>query len=93
MINETKIDTQIAELGRLADKVVNLYEMSLKMQKAGSNNDLYAGVNVMLLQATSKYQEHWKKLNVFSMSENDREKIKHITQRTDNKIRDMKRIG
>lgn len=93
MINETKIDCQIVELGRLADKVVNLYGMSLKMQKAGSDNGLYAGVNVMLLQATSMYQEHWKRLNVFSMSENDREKIKRITQRTDNKIRDMKRIG
>lgn len=93
MINETKIDCQIAELERLADKVIELYGMSLKMQKAGCGEDLYAGVNKMLLRATQKSQERWGNLKVMGMSENDREKVKRITQRTKNKIRDMKRIG
>ena len=48
MINETKIDRQIAELGRLADKVTDLYGMFLKIQHKGCSGDLYAGVNAMM---------------------------------------------
>lgn len=93
MINETKINSQIAELGRLADKVIELYGMSLKMQKVGSDESLYAGVNAMLLDATRKFHKHWKNLKVIGMSEDDRERIKRITQRTEKTITRMKRVG
>lgn len=93
MINETKINSQIAGLGRLADKVIELYGMSLKMQKIGCDKSLYAGINAMLLDATTRLHEYWKKLKVIRMSEEDREKIKRITQRTENKIMRIKQVG
>lgn len=93
MINETKIDRQIAELGRLADKVTDLYGMLQKMQRRGCSEDLYAGVNAMLLDATAKYHDYWKKLKSVGMPEEYREKIRHITKRTAEKIRRMEQLG
>lgn len=93
MINETNIDTQIAELGRLADKVTDLYGMSLKMRHRGYSGDLYAGVNAMLHDAMVKYREYRKRLKSVGMSEEDREKIQRIIKRTKEKIRRMKKLG
>ena len=93
MINETNIDTQIAELGRLADKVTDLYGMFLKMQHRGCSGDLYAGVNAMLHDAMVKYREYRKRLKSVGMSEEDREKIQRIIKRTEEKIRRMKQLG
>ena len=93
MTNETKIDRQIAELGRLEDKVVELYGMSLKMQHRGYGGDLYAGVNAMLHDAMIKYHEYRKRLKSIGMSEEDREMIQRIIKRTEEKIRRMKQLG
>lgn len=93
MINETKIDRQIAELGRLADKVTDLYGMSLKMQHRHCSEDLYAGANAMLHNAMVKYHEYRKRLKSVGMSEEDREKIQRIIKRTEEKIRRMKQLG
>lgn len=93
MINETKTDSQIAELGRLGDRVVELYGMSLKMQKDGNGENLYAGINAILLDATTKFYDYWGKLKSVSMSEDDREKVRRITKKTEDKIQRMKQVG
>lgn len=93
MINESKRESQIAELGRLADRVTDLYRMSLRMQNIGNYKSLYTGVNAMLLDATKKFNEHWRRLKSVSMSENDREKVRHITKKTEDKIKRMKQLG
>lgn len=93
MINETKIESQIAELGRLTDRVIDLYGMSLRMQNVDNDKSLYAGVNAMLLDATEKFHEHWEKMKSVSMSEDDKEKVRRITKKTEDKIKRMKQLG
>lgn len=92
MINETKIDSQIAELGRLGDKVVELYGMSQTMQKSGGDLSLYAGINAILLDTTTKFHNYWRELKSVSMSEDDRERIKRVTKNTDERIKRMKQV-
>ena len=92
-MNENKNDARIAELGSLADKVIELYGLSLKMQKTGCNIDLYAGTNSVLLDTTSKFHNYWMKLKSIPMSEDEREKIRRITKRTEEKIKKMKQLG
>lgn len=80
-------------MGSLADKVIELYGMSLKMQNFGNDESLYAGVSAILFDAATRLHEYWKSLKEIRMSEEDREKIKRITQRTENKIMRMKQVG
>lgn len=93
MINETKTESQIAELGRLADRVIDLYGMSLHMQNVDNDESLYAGVNAMLLDTTEKFHEHWRKLKSVNMSDDDREKVRRITKKVEDKIKRMKQLG
>lgn len=92
-MNEDRNNSRIAELGRLSDKVIELYGMVTRMKQGCYGTDLYAGTNSMLLGAEDEYSNYRKKLDGVEMSEDEREKIRNIIKRADAKLKRMKRQG
>ena len=86
MINETKIDSQIAELGKLGDKTAELYSMSVHVHGNGTGQDACAGIDVLLLAALADYHRYWKELCNLNMTEYERGKIKRIVKRIKDKV-------